>query len=45
MKKYLLTIVFITMYSVGVVAQRHQPVEEESEVQFKVSHQMILKVR
>ena len=43
MKKYLLTIVFITMYSLGVFAQRHQPVEEESEVQFKVSHQMIFK--
>jgi len=43
MKKYLITTFLLPLLFSVALAQHYKPVEEKSEVQFKVSHQMIFK--
>jgi polyisoprenoid-binding protein YceI len=43
MKKYLITILLLPLFFSFAPAQNYRPVEEKSEVQFKVSHQIIFK--
>jgi len=43
MKKYLVTVFLLPLLFSGAMAQHYKPIQEKSEVQFKVSHQMIFK--